>query len=40
VLAVSTHDTDWLLVGADRAAEAERVWVAAGFRISDGVARS
>jgi hypothetical protein len=40
VLAVSTHDTDWVLVAADRAAETERVWAAAGFRVSDGVARS
>jgi hypothetical protein len=40
VLAVSTHDTDWLLVEEGRAADAEQAWCDAGFRIVDGVVRS
>ncbi len=40
VLAVSTHDTDWLFVEDGREAEAERAWREAGFRIVDGVAGS
>jgi hypothetical protein len=40
VLAVSTHDTDWLLVEQDRAAEAESAWSSAGFSVVDGVVES
>ena len=40
VLAVSTHDTDWILVAEDRATDAEQAWVSAGFLIADGSPRS
>ena len=33
VLAVSTHDTDWLLVEEDRAEAAEQAWIADGIDI-------
>jgi hypothetical protein len=36
VLAASTHDTDWILVAEDQAADAEQAWVSAGFLIADG----
>ena len=35
VLAVSTHDTDWLLVEVDRADEAEAAWREAGIVLED-----
>ncbi|MBQ72132.1 MAG: amino acid-binding protein [Planctomycetaceae bacterium] len=40
VLAVSTHDTDWLLVEEGRAEAAEAAWVARGIDIRDGTAAS
>ncbi|MFM1833173.1 MAG: hypothetical protein RLZZ461_1489 [Planctomycetota bacterium] len=40
VLAVSTHDTDWILVADDLALDAEQAWVSAGFLIADGSPRS
>ena len=40
VLAVSTHDTDWLLVEEGRADDAEAAWVAHGIEIEDGFAAS
>ena len=36
IFAVSTHDTDWLLVGQDRLSEACAALEAAGHRIHDG----
>ena len=35
VLAVSTHDTDWLLVEVERADEAEAAWQEAGIVLED-----
>ena len=40
VLAVSTHDTDWLLVEEGRAEAAEAAWVARGIDIRDGTPAS
>ena len=40
VLAVSTHDTDWLLVEEGRAEAAEAAWVARGIDIRDGTVAS
>ena len=40
VLAVSTHDTDWLLVDESRATKAEAAWKAAGIRIEDATIAS
>lgn len=40
VLAVSTHDTDWLLVEESRAEAAEAAWTAAGIRIEDAAPAS
>ena len=40
VLAVSTHDTDWLLVEEGRAEAAEAAWVARGIEIRDGTVAS
>ena len=40
MLAVSTHDTDWLLVEEGRADAAEAAWTAAGIRIEDAPAAS
>lgn len=35
VLAVSTHDTDWLLVEDRNAQAAEIAWASAGIRVED-----
>ncbi len=35
VLAISTFETDWILVDATRAAAAESAWIAAGVEILD-----
>lgn len=35
VLAISTFDTDWILVDATRAAAAESAWIAAGVQLLD-----
>ena len=35
VLAISTHDTDWLLVEVERADEAEAAWSRVGIVIED-----
>ncbi|MCP4834587.1 MAG: ACT domain-containing protein [Phycisphaera sp.] len=40
VLAVSTHDTDWLLVDESRATTAEAAWKAAGIGIEDATIAS
>jgi len=40
VFAVSTHDTDWLLVGQDRLSDACAALEAAGHRIHDAAAPS
>lgn len=40
VLAVSTHDTDWLLVEDRFAADAEAAWTAAGIPIEDAIPAS
>ena len=40
VLAVSTHDTDWLLVDEGRAEAAEAAWIATGIAIRDGAVAS
>ena len=40
VLAVSTHDTDWLLVDESRATTAEAAWTAAGIGIEDATIAS
>lgn len=40
VLAVSTHDTDWLLVEEARAEAAEAAWMSAGVRIEDAESAS
>ena len=37
VLAVSTHDTDWLLVDLERSAAAEAAWSEAGISIEDAI---
>lgn len=37
VLAVSTHDTDWLLVEEGRADAAEAAWIATGVEVVDGI---
>jgi uncharacterized protein len=38
IFAVSTHDTDWLLVGHDRVGDARTALEDAGHRIHDGTA--
>lgn len=40
VLAVSTHDTDWLLVEEGRADAAEAAWIGRGIVIRNGVVAS
>ncbi len=35
VLAISTFDTDWILVDATRAAAAESAWIATGVELLD-----
>ena len=37
VLAISTHDTDWLLVSANQAEAAEAAWSEAGISIEDAI---
>ena len=37
VLAISTHDTDWLLVDLDRAEAAEVAWSNVGIAIEDAI---
>jgi hypothetical protein len=37
VLAISTHDTDWLLVAANQAGRAEAAWLEAGISIEDAI---
>jgi uncharacterized protein len=37
VLATSTYETDWILVPADKAEEAERIWRREGFLVTPPV---
>ncbi|MDA0296079.1 MAG: ACT domain-containing protein [Planctomycetota bacterium] len=37
ILAISTFETDWILVDATRATAAESAWIAAGVRLLDRV---